>query len=765
MTTPLDALVAALSSAGDYDPRAEAPPEALLWCDPLRDFVSLLPMVRRALPNLLTFGNFDLGLRQGPAIWLRAAAGRAVPGVTWEGDQPAIFYLPGVARETLRAGEECPPPLQLFAWLVVGGSTFSHPNGRDWTLRGFLSSKTGYGGLGFEVAQDEPTRLALLAAAPKLFAMSVAELSGQRLDAVWLHGILAPDLPDDILAWLGGRFDATTDPARFTGFCARAKAELKLDPAKVNPGVAAQRVLRREKGWDAVWNRFAAGGPGFHEQTAALLAAQEPPDLLADPTVYAVANRRAEDRLRAALLGLSDKSAGVARDAILSLANEHAPRRTGPWAARGQAPLAVAVGHLAALAKTLPLPLADAEGIATAYATDGWRADWAALAALAATAPKGNGAALHAEENRAAVTAALRALYAPRLQRDAEALQNLLRNGIPSSPSTTDADIVLFVDGLRMDLAQRLAALLRDAGAKVDIAWRWAGFPTVTATCKPLASPAAPRFKGTAQATDFCPVAADGRPAERAVLLREMTSLGWRAEELLVGNEPCWLENGHFDRDGHDQQSRMVDRLEGELAALAGYVLRLTRSGRRLRVTTDHGWLLLPGGLPVAKLDAGLTETKWSRCAIVKDGAATTISRLPWTWNPIVPVATAPGAHAFRQGQEYAHGGISPQECVVPEILVAPSAGIRRAAIVTAEWAGLRLRIQADGGEELSADILLGVDGEAGSVVARALPLDADGKTSLLVRDDLLVGKPALLVLRDDAGAMVASRPVVIGAS
>jgi hypothetical protein len=102
---------------------------------------------------------------------------------------------------------------------------------------------------------------------------------------------------------------------------------------------------------------------------------------------------------------------------------------------------------------------------------------------------------------------------------------------------------------------------------------------------------------------------------------------------------------------------------------------------------------------------------------------------------------------------------------VVPEILVAPLAGARRAVIVSAEWSGLRLRIQADGGDGLVADILLGVDGEGGSVVRQALPLDADGKTALLVPDDLLEGKPALLVLRDDKGAVVASRPVVIGGS
>jgi hypothetical protein len=48
-------------------------------------------------------------------------------------------------------------------------------------------------------------------------------------------------------------------------------------------------------------------------------------------------------------------------------------------------------------------------------------------------------------------------------------------------------------------------------------------------------------------------------------------------------------------------------------------------------------------------------------------------------------------------------------------------------------------------------------------VVAKVLPLDADGRTALLVPDDTLMGRPALLVLRDDGGTVVASRAVVIG--
>ncbi len=765
MTTPLAALIQALRTAADHDPRAEAPPEAVLWCDPNRDFAPLLPALRRAMPNLLTLGDYDPEHRQGPAIWLRAALGRAIPDLNWDGDAPAILYLPGIARDTLRAAEDCPEHLRLLAWFVVGGALFGHVNSKDWTLRGFLSSKPAYGGLGLDVAQDDATREALATAAPKLFAMPIAELSGRHLDASSLHALLAPDLVEDSLAWLGGSLTREADPARFAAFQARAKAELKLDPGRAKPATAAARLLRREKGWDRVWDRFASAGRGFHEDVAVLLAPLEPPDLLsADPTIYATANARLEAELRAALAKLEDAPEPVAREAVRRLAKEHAGRCFGPWAARGQSRLAHAVQKLASLAEPPSLPSNDASSLAEAYAATGWTADDAAIRALETVAPRSDSVAIEwLAEDRAAIVAALRAIYAPWLQRNAETLQHLFRNGVPLPEAPSDCDAVLFVDGLRMDLAHRLVAMLREAGARVEIGWRWTGYPTVTATCKPLASPAASRFRGGDAAETFEPQSADGRRVVQAVLLRELGSLGWRNEMTLVSSDRCWIEAGHFDKDGHGQQSRMADHVSADLRAVAAEALRLVQSGRRLRIATDHGWLLLPGGLPVASLPSGLTETRWRRCAVVKEGAASSATQVPWTWNSAVYIATAPGIHVFQERAEYAHGGISPQECVVPEVSVLPFVAPRRITIETAEWDGLRLRVRAEGGDGLFADLRLGTDGDGASIVDRPRQLDADGRTSLLVPDDMLIGRPALLELRDTAGLLVASRATVVG--
>ena len=106
------------------------------------------------------------------------------------------------------------------------------------------------------------------------------------------------------------------------------------------------------------------------------------------------------------------------------------------------------------VARAAPLPAHNAEAMAAAYATEGWKIDAAALAALDL---------VRTGDDRAAVVAAVRAVYLPWLDAGASALQALVVAGKvklaqPAKPATPPSGaVLLFVDGLRVALAQRLA--------------------------------------------------------------------------------------------------------------------------------------------------------------------------------------------------------------------------------------------------------------------------------------------------------------------
>ena len=189
------------------------------------------------------------------------------------------------------------------------------------------------------------------------------------------------------------------------------------------------------------------------------------------------------------------------------------------------------------------------------------------------------------------------------------------------------------------------------------------------------------------------------------------------------------------------------------------------RSGRRLRIVTDHGWLLVPGGLQQAVLDPGLVEPqgKRSRCAMVKSAAQTSYLQVPWSWNGKVFMASATGARAFFAGQEYAHGGISPQECVLPVLEISASeAAVQAISITRANWEGLRLRVEVADGADHTIDVRLGVETSGASLIKGGRVLDEKGRTSVLVSDHH-EGKQACLVVLDDNSSILAHRTLTIG--
>ena len=417
VTTPLDALVSAVRDAASYNAAAEAPPEAVLWCDENQEFLPLLPALRERLPELLTYGDFDAATRTGPAVWLCAALAGAVSRIEIPEGVTPILYLPGVGRETLKSADDSPTLLQPLVWYTVAGTLFGHVNGKDWTLRGFLGSDRGPLKLG--IAEDNATRAALAHAASRLCSRPVEDLRGKRWDADQLDALLAPDLAADMLDWIDGAFTEAGDSGRFAAFANIADKQLKFDPRKLAPQDAVRRLAKREGRWGDVWERFTAS-TGF-ETVATYLGLEEPGTLFEhseNRDSYPRLNAQGEKNLREALLSLADLSPETATKRIAELDEEHAWRRETVWARRGEAPLAMALSFIAKVAAAEPIPSHDGNALAEAYVTAGADADWAAMCALAA-APR--------DLDREAITAALRAVYLPWLDAGALSLQELIR--------------------------------------------------------------------------------------------------------------------------------------------------------------------------------------------------------------------------------------------------------------------------------------------------------------------------------------------------
>jgi len=770
-TTLLDTLATAIRHAADYNPNAQSAPAAVLWPDPTSEWKPLLSRLRERIP-LYRLGPYDPGAGSGPAYWLRCIVDRSVPEAPADGDTP-VLYLPGISRAEIRAVEECPQTLQPLAELQYRGAVWAHRNGRDWSIAGFLSSEEG--GLGVEVTGDAETRAAVSRALTRLVDEPVSRLRHQSpLRAPFFLGLLQPDAVRSILLWLSEPtgFRTRTGPDEWSAFRSLCRSEYAFDPERDGEITGAERLAEREGPWAAVWDRFAEA-PGNYPGIPDGLRRARPQATL--PLFHHVdswpqENDAAEEQLRNELLELVNALPSDARSAIMRLEAEHGPRRSSVWGALGQTPLATALGPLSRLAQATSQPVSgnSAQDIAGRYAEDGWRADAALIDSLCAVK-----SATPAEI--ASVKAASGTIYRTWLEASATTFQaslpeeGAIRDVYPLAPITwgEPGTCLLFTDGLRFDAARRLEAALGAQDLHCDLNWRLAALPTVTATAKPAISPVADRFAG---GPGLDPVLkGTERRVTVDVLRRALTDAGWqvlRGDETGDPHRLGWTEIGAIDAYGHEHGWRVAIHLAGELRAVEGRIAALLEAGwRRVVVITDHGWLLLPGGLPKVQLPEHLTEVRKGRCARLKPLSQTDQRQVNWYWDPQVRIAVASGICCYEAGKEYEHGGISPQECVVPVLTVTSERASAEAVSITGiVWKGLRCVVTLAGG---SAEVLVDLRSKprdaVSSVVISLKSPTADGTASLLVPDDSLEGETAMVVALSRDGAILAQMPTVIG--
>lgn len=775
----IEKLIQSVRDAAVHNPDVQAAPRCVLWPDGDHQWEPIMPRLRAELPQLFVLGDYDPAKRTGPAVWLRCVIANKAPQVEFPAGTTPILYLPGVSRQDLRAVETCPDHLKPLAELQYSGVIWSQVNAKDWTILAYL--KSDQGGLGLDVAQDNDAKRAMQLALYRFLDEDLDLLRGKHLDKDYFNTLLTGGDPvRDLLQWLdqGDSFRATRDENAWLGFVEVCKSQLAFDP--VNDGnLRGAELLAGHKGpWSPVWERFCEA-PKRYPSIPALIRQCSPPqiDLLSNVETHGgwpQWNDREEKILREHLLKLSDLPPHEARARLKELDLSHKERRGLVWAELGEAPLACAMASLCVLADSTshPLTAGTVDDLAGAYRHSGWRADDAVLRALACVVR---------QEDVDAVTAAIRTVYHPWAEDAARYLQGIVsENGYPGKRSATKAtmsppsgECTFFVDGLRLDVARRLSERLHSQGLAVEETPVWGAIPTVTATGKPAVSPVHSLIAGQEVNADFEPcVAATGQSLKGGYHLEKLlTEGGWQLLDGSKDGDPhgrAWCEFGNIDHEGHDRGWKLAKHVDAMLGEIADRIGQLIAIGwRTVRVVTDHGWLLLPGGLPKTELPAALTENMWGRCAALKPGASTDERLFPWFWNPDLDFALADGISCYRAGREYAHGGVSLQECLTLQLSVSAakeSAVASPVEISNVVWKGMRCRVAIEGkAAGLSLDVRTHPGKPDTSVVMGIKPFKEDGVSSVVVKEDDLEGQEATIVVIDDGGRLVAKCTTVIG--
>lgn len=754
-------------SAAATSPEGVAEPAAILWTDPDGQWRPLVEEIRASFPELYTLGDYAADQRTGPAIWLKCVVERTLPEVSPPAGQMPVLYLPGVGRQILRAGSECPALLQPLIELEYRGAMWHQRNGRDWTVEAFLTSEQG---LGLDVALDARTREALQRVLPLLINEPVTGLQGRRLEAEDFDRLMVGDPVRDLLMWMNDPVGSAQrwSGSRWSSFRDVCIREFDLNPDEADPKDAGEALLSGGNRWDEVWRRFGEAPKGY-PGVARLLKEVPPKGLFVEEGRQPSANETEEARLAKELDALTGLPHAAACAKLLDLEKEHSKRRDWVWAQIGYSAHAVALQPLARLAQAAQRPLGgpDFAAIIKNYTEDGWLCDDAALTALASPGSS-------AEAGR--VSRVVRTLYEPWLDRSAREFQTAFaKERAPAAlvgTVTAEKDVcLLFVDGLRYDLARRMAANLESRGLKFQIKARFTTVPTVTATAKPAATPVRQLIEGQEGAEDFQPIFRESGQIASAQKLRDVMAQSG-VEIIETGDMRIaagavaggWTESGQFDKLGHTFQGDLPRHLEREIDTLVERIDGLLNSGwNAVRVITDHGWLLLPGGLPKVALPHYLAASRWARCATLKGESASTVPEYEWFWNPHVRIAIPHGIGAFLDGHEYSHGGISPQESITPEILIERASPRVAAKIKTISWRGLRCRVQVEGAVAgLRIDLRLNWK-QPKSIAASAKEVDPQGAASLAVGDDSLEGSAASVVLLDAAGQVLDHQPTTVG--
>lgn len=764
--TILESIVHHLRSAASYNVHELSAPCVILWPDEDQLWSHCIEPLRASYSSIWTLGEYSPDKSTGPAVWLRYQL------EMHSGDEVPVIYLPGIGRAAFRNADQCPVNANHLFALQFQGQFWTQKNGKNWTPFAFLSSADG--GIGLDVATDKDTKKAIQECLPALLKIEVDALRGRKLEAGDFRAIVTKDPVRTLLRWMSDpvkiKAELEQSGAEWVSFRAVCRDAYQFDPEKDGSITAAEKLISGKGNWALAWDRYKEA-PRAYPGVKELLESLNPLSLFEAATEYQpLSNRKEEERLEAELLALSSVSPKDALTKIKALAVEHSRRTGWVWTTLGESPLALAIGHLGELAETVQASGNPCtwEALADYYSATGWHVDQSVVRALDVA----RSTAAHK-----AVTAAIRAAYLPWLEKLSLLAQSLAHAYPVTGPQSCrtlppeEGTVYLFADGLRVDLAKGLEEKLVANGFSVTFEHCWSALPTVTATAKPAWLPLAGKLGGPLEGVGFqSKEQCNGKTLDHARFKQLVTESGisfLESYELGLPTGCAWTECGSFDSYGHEQGAKLAWRIEEELRRLDERVRELFKAGwSSVKVVTDHGWLMVPGGLPKTELPKHLTASRWSRCAISGPGAQHGYPMTSWFWDAAEAVVLAPGIACFVAGMEYAHGGLTLQEALIPSLTVSAThtSGAKSVILKELKWVGMRLNMVLEGAQGLTIDIRSKVADATSSFITSPITGAADGvKNSLLVDADDVIGVAAFLVVLDATGQTIFKHPVVIG--
>ena len=764
-----DKVILALKQAENYNSNLLVRPEVILWPDPENQWLEIISVLQESLPHLLIYGSYDPSKKQGPAIWLKCMIAKVLPEANWIDDAIPIIYLPGVAKADLRNVENAVFNLQPLLEYQYTGTLFMQDNGREWTILAFIENPIN--GLGIKVAHDNATKDALKKTLPSIFQDEEVLANKSIIDADYLNNQLFPDIIPSILKWMckGESFLKQMDAGKRETFINLCVSQYEFEPDHKNIKAIAEKLGSQKNAWKYVWQLYA-NAPHKYPEIEGLLRLAKPADLgtgifaLPDES-WPQVNEQREEALALALTKAAKNDPIKALSILKELEIQHSIRRDWVWFELGKSPLVNALNYLVQMAAKASENYSSStiEDIKNYYISDGFLVDRFMRKALAS---------VKLEKDKASVKLIIHLFYKPWIENITNKFQKLVANDssiFTSQNAVVELEtFVLFVDAFRYELAEEFCKRLEKYKLKVSIKADWSAIPSLTPTAKPNVSPIATEVSKLSNITEFRPELQNGKDLLTSVFRDALKAADFKLinhANDIQGKGKYWQEIGDIDTKGHEEQADIVKRVEELFDQVHEAIdVAFERGIKRIKIVTDHGWLLLPGGLPKTQLNAGLAETRWGRCALIKEGATTDLLQLPWRWNPSIYIAFAPGISFFKANEEYAHGGISIHECLVPNIIIEnPHEKNIDAEIKVVKWVNLKCAIQTSDVPDLfSIDIRTKYNDEATSIVLSKAKQIHHNEVTLMV-DDEAEHQAATIVLLDENGIILDKKPTTVG--